>query len=414
MAQSQGDSLVESIKAKLESLSSLSSKCCIYKVPNKLRGLNPDAYSPRLVSFGPFHRGKEELQAMEDHKYRYLQCFLPRTSFSLEHLIRVARKWEENARNSYAEDVKLNSDEFVEMLVVDGSFLVELILRSRYPQLIGEEDRIFRKPMMITDVCRDMILIENQLPYFVVKGLFQLLSFNYQQGTHSIMEIIHLHFSCFLSNIDDQKIDSEPEHFVDLLRSCYLPVVPIGSEETTLKVDYAPGATELHNAGVMFKPAETSSCLFDIKFDHGVLKIPTVFVDDLTESLFRNIIVFEQCHCSDKNFLHYTRLLSCLIRSPTDADLLIRSGIFLNSLGNAEDVSKLFNNICKEVIFGRRFYFLTLSENLQAYCNTPWNRWKVILRRDYFHNPWSVASVLAALLLLLLTSIQAICSILAM
>ncbi|KAF8109165.1 hypothetical protein N665_0102s0071 [Sinapis alba] len=351
---------------------------------------------------------------MEEHKYRYLQSFLPRVSLSLEELVRVARTWEENARNCYAEDVKLNSDEFVKMLVVDGSFLVELILRSRYPHLRSENDRIFGKPMMITDVCRDMILIENQLPFFIIKGFYHLLTPYYQQGTASVLEIVKSHFSCFLSNIDDNMCDSEPEHFIDLLRSCYLPLVPIRLEESTSKFYNAPKATELHNAGVKFKPSESSSCLLDLKFADGVLEIPTIMVDDLTESLFRNIIVFEQCHCSDKSFLHYIRLLSCFIRSPADADLLIRSGIFMNSLGDAEDISDVFDNICTEVIFGRKFYFQSLSENLQSYCNTPWNRWKAILRHDYFHNPWSVASVLAALLLLLLTFIQAVCSILAL
>ncbi|KAG7545422.1 PPPDE putative peptidase domain [Arabidopsis suecica] len=414
MNQNEGDALVDSIKAKLVFLSSLSTKCCIYKVPNKLRRLNPDAYTPRLVSFGPLHRGKEELQAMEDHKYRYLQSFIPRTNSSLEDLVRVARTWEQNARSCYAEDVKLNSDEFVEMLVVDGSFLVELLLRSHYPRLRGDKDRVFGNSMMITDVCRDMILIENQLPFFVVKEIFLLLFIYYQQGTPSIIQLAQRHFSYFLSRIDDEKFISEPEHFVDLLRSCYLPQLPIRLEYTTLKVDNAPEATELHTAGVRFKPAETSSCLLDISFADGVLKIPTIVVDDLTESLYRNIIVYEQCHCSNKNFLHYTTLLGCFIKSPTDADLLIRSGIIVNHLGNSVDVSKLFNSISKEVIYDRRFYFSTLSENLQAYCNTPWNRWKANLRRDYFHNPWSVASVFAALFLLLLTFIQAVCSILAL
>ncbi|KAL1210388.1 hypothetical protein V5N11_006718 [Cardamine amara subsp. amara] len=393
MDQNEGDALVDSIKAKLDSLSPLSTHCCIYKVPNKLRRLNPDSYKPRLISFGPFHRGKDELKAMEEHKYR---------------------TWEQDARSCYAEDVKLNSDEFVEMLVVDGSFLVELLLRSHYPQLRSEKDRIFEKPMMITDVCRDMILIENQLPFFVIKGLFLLLVVYYQQGTPSILKLAQHHFSCFLSNIDEGKFISEPEHFVDLLRSCYLPRASTRMEETTLKLDNAPEATELHTAGVSFKPAESSSCLLDISFADGVLKIPTIFIDDFTESLCRNIIVFEQCHCLDKTFLHYTRLLSCFIKSPTDAEILIRNGIIVNNLGNAEDVSKFINSICKEVIYGRGFYFSTLSENLHAYCNTPWNRWKAILRRDYFHNPWSVASVLAALLFLLLTFIQAVCSILAL
>ncbi|CAA7023214.1 unnamed protein product [Microthlaspi erraticum] len=215
MNQNEGDALVDSFNAKLESLSSLSNQSCIYKVPNKLRRLNPDAYSPRLVSFGPFHRGKEELQAMEEHKYRYLHSFLPRTIFSLQDLVRVARTWEENTRNCYAEYVRLNVDEFVEMLVLDASFLVELLL----------------------------------------------------------------------------------------------------------------------------------------SFADGVLKIPTIIIDDLTEYLYRDIIVFEHCHCSNKNFLHYTRLLSCFIKSPADADLLIRNGILVNDLGNAKDVSKLFNSICKEVIY---------------------------------------------------------------
>lgn len=403
MDQSDGDALVDSIKAKLDSLSSLSTHCCIYKVPNKFRRLNPDAYTPRLISFGPFYRGKYELHAMEEHKYRYLNCFIPRTSVSLEDLVRVARTWEQDVRSCYAEDVKLSSDEFVEMLVVDGSFLVELLLRSYYPQLRSEKDRIFGKPMMITDVCRDMILIENQLPFFVVKVFFLLLDVYYQQGTPSILKLVQHHLSCFLSDIDEGKFTSEPEHFVDLLRSSFLPLVPAKLEETTMKVDNAPEATELHTAGVSFRPAENSSCLFDISFADGVLEIPTIFIDDLTESLCRNIIVFEQCHCSDMTVLHYTRLL-----------LLTRSGIIVNNLGSAEDVSKFINSICKEAIYGREFYFSTLSENLQAYCNTPWNRWKAILRRDYFHNPWSVVSLVAALLLLLLTFIQAVCSILAL
>ncbi|KAJ4868812.1 Uncharacterized protein Rs2_48579 [Raphanus sativus] len=407
-------SLADSIKAKLESLPSLSSKCCIYKVPNKLRRLNPDAYSPRFMSIGPFHHGKEELQAMEEYKYRYLHSFLTRTSFSLEQLVGVARTWEENARSCYAEDVELNSDEFVKMLVVDGSFLVEFILRYGYHGLRGENDRIYGKPWMITDVFHDIVLIENQLPFFVVKSLFDLLSSDYQQGTDSVRQIIHFCFSRYL-RMFDANLKPEPDHFVDVLRSFYLPEVPMEVEETTtLKISNAPEATELLNAGVTFKPVETSSCFLDLKFADGVLEIPTIAVSDRTETIYRNIIVFEQCHCSDKIFIEYTRLLSCFIGSPAGADILIRSGIFVNHLGNSEDVSKLFSSMCQEVNFGAKFHFQSLSKNLHAYCNTPWNRWKAVLRRDYFQNPWSVASVLAAVLLLILTFIQAICSILAL
>ncbi|RWR97810.1 UPF0481-like protein [Cinnamomum micranthum f. kanehirae] len=40
----------------------------IFKVPPYVRSLNIDAYKPRVVSFGPFHHGKEQLKPMEAHK----------------------------------------------------------------------------------------------------------------------------------------------------------------------------------------------------------------------------------------------------------------------------------------------------------------------------------------------------------
>ncbi|CAG7879150.1 unnamed protein product, partial [Brassica rapa] len=73
-----GDPLVDSISEKLEALSSLSTNCC-----DRLRRLNLDAYSPRVVSIGPLHHGKEEeLEAIEDHKLRFLQSFILRTALS--------------------------------------------------------------------------------------------------------------------------------------------------------------------------------------------------------------------------------------------------------------------------------------------------------------------------------------------
>ncbi|KAG2335120.1 hypothetical protein Bca52824_006325 [Brassica carinata] len=101
-----------------------------------------------------------------------------------------------------------------------------------------------------------------------------------------------------------------------------------------------------------------------------------------------------------------------------DAELFIDNGIIVIRRGNAEDVSRLFTTILKETTQtnyrGRGFYYQTVYENLQGYCSRPWNKWKATLRRDYFHNPWSAASVAAAVFLLLMAFIQALCSILAL
>lgn len=44
----------------------------ICMVPNTLRNLNPTAYTPRITSIGPLHKGDKHLQAMEEHKVTYI------------------------------------------------------------------------------------------------------------------------------------------------------------------------------------------------------------------------------------------------------------------------------------------------------------------------------------------------------
>ncbi|GMP85765.1 hypothetical protein CsSME_00038805 [Camellia sinensis var. sinensis] len=44
------------------------SKMSIYKVPNKLAKIKEDAYTPSIVSVGPYHRHNKELQAFMEHK----------------------------------------------------------------------------------------------------------------------------------------------------------------------------------------------------------------------------------------------------------------------------------------------------------------------------------------------------------
>lgn len=53
-------------------------ECCIYGVPKILRKINGDVYTPRIISIGSFHRGKEELINMKKQKIRYKKDFSKR------------------------------------------------------------------------------------------------------------------------------------------------------------------------------------------------------------------------------------------------------------------------------------------------------------------------------------------------
>lgn len=93
----------ECLQVKLKKLSPLPSNCCIYRVPERLRQINEKAYTPQVVSIGPLHHGKANLQFMEEHKQRYLHYFLQRTKISFDEFVQIIKFREAELRGSYAE-----------------------------------------------------------------------------------------------------------------------------------------------------------------------------------------------------------------------------------------------------------------------------------------------------------------------
>ncbi|KAI7993968.1 putative UPF0481 protein [Camellia lanceoleosa] len=140
------EGLVKSIREKLDKLSCPSTKCCIYKVPKKLKKINEEAYTPLRVSIRPLHHGKEGLEDMEEHKLRYFNDFMQRSGKILEELVKIMEEMEKGIRNCYAETINFESDKFLEIILVDAAFIVEFLLRYRFPWLKTPNDRIFWKP----------------------------------------------------------------------------------------------------------------------------------------------------------------------------------------------------------------------------------------------------------------------------
>lgn len=127
-----------------------------HRVPNKLLAVKPGAYTPQIVSIGPYHRNKPELQAMEDVKRRYMLSFLDRVSgtdtvnippineshnassenspqiLALDKCYKVISELEVRVRAFYAEDINLDKHELVEMLLVDACFILEYMRRMQY------------------------------------------------------------------------------------------------------------------------------------------------------------------------------------------------------------------------------------------------------------------------------------------
>ncbi|XP_049391713.1 putative UPF0481 protein At3g02645 [Solanum stenotomum] len=174
-------------------------------------------------------------------------------------------------------------------------------------------------------------------------------------------------------------------------------------------------AIELSEAGVRFaKVNHTTTSLFDIKFENGLMTIPYIDVVDSTETLLRNFIAYEQ-QSTDLQYLYfsdYAIFIDHHIDSDKDVSLLRRKKIIANWIGEDKEVASLFNKIGNGVTTYSNFYYRKVFLEAAKHCDEkPWNRMMANLKHNYFSSPWVGASTMTTVILLILTVIQTILAI---
>ncbi|PIA42482.1 hypothetical protein AQUCO_02000140v1 [Aquilegia coerulea] len=403
-----------------------SRECCIYKVPVILRSINEAAYTPQIISIGPLHQGDKNLQPMEAYKLHFLKTLLVRKpNIQLKDYVETLRGMEKQVRNCYFDQefvCKFSSNDFVQMMLLDGCFIVELLTRYSPGNIEG-----LPVPYTIS-LYSDMKLFENQLPYFLLEHLFNFINGKpYTTAPISFYNCAVLHL-CGMDYVKKDATDqlgrsgNQVKHFVDLILNCHLLSASTLTDrvsvenESNREFTFIPSATELHDrSGVKFKKGE-SPCYLDITFKSGVLEIPTLVIEDTTELNLRNMIAMEQCDA--RNTAHiscYMFLLDSLISTPKDVALLRHRGIIKNCLGSDEEVADLVNKLGSGVNAcpWDSPYYEDLKK-IHVFYNRRRNKWKANLKRNYFHTPWMTLSFIAALVLLICTVAQTVCSFLSL
>ncbi|CAL8105392.1 unnamed protein product [Prunus armeniaca] len=99
------------------------------------------------------------------------------------------------------------------------------------------------------------------------------------------------------------------------------------------------------------------------------------------------------------------------VNNASDVDLLVDRGIIENVLGDRKEVAALFNNLGIGIFGSPDFTFANLYQDLNRYCSSTSHKRMANLRQNYFNTPWRTLSVIAAVVLLILTLIQTVCSI---
>ncbi|XP_022773821.1 UPF0481 protein At3g47200-like [Durio zibethinus] len=400
-------------------------KRSIYRIPTGIKDLNKKAYMPQVVSFGPYHHGKDHLKPMEEHKQRALLHFLRRSGKSLESFVESLAEDVENLKDCYdqLDPIWQDDNKFLQLMILDGCFMLEMLRSATHTmedydtmEDYAPNDPIFSnhgKIHIIPFIKRDMLMLENQLPMQVIDSLVAVDS-NRTKDEDFVNKLIIK----FCSPSTPVSCMGRCLHVLDAYRKSLLQDTPgLRQRKRHRKPrsshhqdgdDIIRSAMELNEAGIRFKKSKTVS-LKDITFRGGVLKLPVSVVDDATESMFLNLIAFERFHVGAGNEVtSYIFFMDKIIDSAKDVALLHSRGIIQNALGSDKAVANLFNSLSKDITLDPDSSLDEVHKKVNRYCKKAWNEWRANLIHTYFRNPWAMLSLIGAIFLFALTIAQTI------
>jgi len=379
-------SLLDDIFIQISQPPEFPPKRTIYRVPDDLRKLKESAYTPRFVSIGPLHSRDQHLDnsRVNNNKVNCVKPLIYRAANSEKQAKDIVRKCLTAMKDSVAEAKKYYPEEEAAtlndvMLFLDGSFILELLYRH-YDIVVLQKKKVDQIHELGIDsavayrtVQRDLLLLENQLPFSVLETLFHVLTES-QTGAQkgpSLIEYVLLFFHDLLRlQSIPAKVDGDTFRILHLLHKHYLPDdLPVAMTSG----QFMQSATDLDHAGVKFEShnAKSKSQLHNAKispfqvefqapcgvkrwwFSRACFKIPTLHIDESTELFLRNLMAFEQCCPSVSSYVtSYALIMERLINTSKDVDVLQKAGIVCNYLGSHKDASDLFNKLGSKLNMG--------------------------------------------------------------
>jgi hypothetical protein len=347
---------------------------------------------------------------MERHKLIFFKAFLQRAGTTTQPLIKYIESIIPDFRRCYSETLEFTDQELVKLILIDSGFIIELFSGFYH---YDQHDHFLLKPSLDYRIRLDLVLLENQLPFFILEEIFRI-SFHANTDICPFRQLTFNYFQHFNKSnmVYHNNRDIIIKHFTDLIRIFHLQLEKRPHRAHGPK--HLHSVTELFEAGVTFKVNTKSKCLLDLRFSGGVFEIPELSFDDWTAILLRNMIALEQCYYPDESYItDYIFVLDFLINTGKDVDILVQKEIIVDWLGDSDSLANVFNGLCNNVITTHtNSDYSVICYNLDGFYRNPWHKLKATLRRDYGNTPWQTAASAAAILLLFLSVLQSVCSVL--
>ncbi|KAG9144805.1 hypothetical protein Leryth_024838 [Lithospermum erythrorhizon] len=399
--------------------------------------INQPSDEPKIFTIGLSYVSGEILGETANLRYQGNVCkwalaksFLKRTCPNLETIERNFQKWDTVSFPGKSNGKGDGSGESIYKAyhqkggsVVDCLFILEIIWRYTCG---GPEDAVdgLSSAGIFLQARSDLIVFNNQLPFSVLEALFNLAFPDHEGSNWNFLKLCIIFFSeCMLVteysqalesiHLQQKKSETEIENFLDLIRKCHSPSFARQPPADPTKLTEMRRAINVVEAGMVIKPAPDNRSVCSIRYTRGVLEIPKLKITGKSEHLLKNVIKYEMRHHPyDTVIIDYLHFMDGLIKTAKDVDVLLNKKVLQNFYGDSKDVADLFNSITREApLFPSGFCYHGISEAVNEYCEVPRHRWRASFKRNYCSSPWLIASTGAAVLLIILTLIQTICSI---
>ncbi|KAI3448831.1 hypothetical protein Pfo_005496 [Paulownia fortunei] len=210
----------------------------IQKVPIVLlkEEKNRDDYFPKVVSIGPYHHGKPELHLTEAFKPKALDLFVLGGQHNLEfYRDKVLEKIHDTRESYQQQSTDTYSDhDLARMMLLDACFIIihmeastpEPEKQEPEPLVLVKRSSLIQHLGMLTGaiVNRDLFLLENQVPFFIVKLLIRL-RYERDEGEKLLNRFMNItlfgEFRKKRSSPTENR--EEPLHLVEALRTVVVP-----------------------------------------------------------------------------------------------------------------------------------------------------------------------------------------------
>ncbi|CAO2149985.1 unnamed protein product [Urochloa humidicola] len=382
----------------------------ILRFPPNLRKFAEDKeyLAPSTVALGPYHRSLAQVKAMEKIKLTAVDYFFDTLGVAsrdatCKQLIDLAL----DARACYADDDAvqgISPHEFGTMMFVDGCFLVqvmECVLRTNEETSCPLTSLI--QPHFV-GIMRDIMMLENQIPWPVTKFLKDLKGISMEQLFGFLN--LSLHGSRSQESMDDRLsvVDNYPaSHLLDLTQFCVarrnkpevlkVPAAAAGlSSVKTLTL--STSVEELVEMGIKVRASAAATLFSDMRivkdpFFFAKLSLAPLRLDTVSACWFVNMAAFETSRPGSFEINSYLAVIKTLISRVEDVRELRVKGI-VQGFSDQQNL-EFFNSLAPHLLVDHAYD--KIFEEIEVYKQRRWLR--IALYKFLCNNAKTIATVLS-------------------